>query len=74
MPPMARQLKLRGLVTIEAMVGRDGLLRDVTVVSGHYLLAAPAKAAVEKWRYQPALLNGSPVESKVDIKVTFLDK
>jgi protein TonB len=74
MPPLAQQLKVRGLVVIEAVVDTHGMLRNIRVLSGHPLLAGTARDAVQKWRYQPATLNGVPVESKVDIKVSFRDR
>jgi protein TonB len=41
------------------------------VVSGNPLLVKSALNAVEKWRYQPTLLNGQPVDIEMTITVTF---
>jgi len=53
------------------IVGKDGTVHDVSLVSGHPLLVAPAKDAVKQWVYQPTLLNGEPVEVVTQVDVTF---
>jgi periplasmic protein TonB len=40
-------------------------------VSGHPLLVPAALQAVKEWRYQPTLLNGTPVEVITTVDVTF---
>jgi outer membrane biosynthesis protein TonB len=43
----------------------------VKVVSGNPILAAAAKAAVWRWRYEPGTVNGRPTAMNVRIRVTF---
>jgi protein TonB len=38
---------------------------------GHPLLVQAAIEAVKQWRYQPTLLNGTPVEVNTEIVVSF---
>jgi periplasmic protein TonB len=73
-PALARQNRIHGVIAIAATVDTQGLLKDVQVVSGNPMLAPAAREAVQRWRYRPAILNGNPVESKVDIKVSFNDR
>jgi periplasmic protein TonB len=56
---------------MEAVIGRDGAVQNLRVVSGHPLLIEAAKNAVARWRYQPTLLNGEPVEVATEIDVNF---
>lgn len=70
-PPMARQARVRGVVRVEATVGKDGRVRAVKVVSGHPLLQQAAADAVKQWVYSPTLLNGQPVEFTTHVEVGF---
>ena len=67
-PEMALRTRVQGEVLLHAVIGRDGTIQNLTFVSGHPLLAQAAMDAVRRWRYQPFLLNGQPVE--VDTEVT----
>ena len=70
-PPLARQARVQGTVTLEAMIGKDGTIEDLKIVSGHPMLAGSAVEAVKQWKYKPYLLNGSPVEVQTEIMVIY---
>jgi protein TonB len=70
-PPIARTTRTHGTVKILALIGRDGVIRNLQVVSGHPLLTGAAIEAVQQWRYQPTLLNGEAVEVITEIEVNF---
>ncbi|HMD42173.1 MAG TPA: energy transducer TonB [Candidatus Acidoferrum sp.] len=70
-PPLARQTRISGTVKLHAIIGKDGTVRELQVVSGHPLLVQSALDAVRQWRYQPTLLNGDPVEVDTEIDVIF---
>jgi len=70
-PPAAAQWRVSGTVRVEAIVRTDGRLRNVRGVAGPPLLLEPTVNAVKEWRYQPAMLDGSPVEEPVTIEVVF---
>lgn len=70
-PPLAKQARIQGTVRFTAIIGRDGAIMDLRVVSGHPLLVPSATDAVKQWRYQPTLLNGEPVEVVTQIDVNF---
>jgi protein TonB len=71
-PPLAKQAGVQGEVKLRAVIGTNGTVREVVPVSGHLLLIAAAKDAVQQWRYQPTLLNGQPVEVETQITVVFV--
>ena len=52
-PDLARQMNLKGSVQIEALVGRDGRVKEVRVIGGHPLLADALSRAVKQWKYEP---------------------
>jgi protein TonB len=58
-------------VEIEATIGTDGTVRNAKVTKGNPMLQKAAIDAVMEWKYKPALLNGRPVESPVQIKLNF---
>ena len=53
------------------MIGKDGSIQNLRVVSGHPMLIKAAVDAVQQWRYRPYLLNGEPVEVETQVRVTF---
>jgi protein TonB len=70
-PPLARQARIQGTVRFNAIIGRDGTIQNLQLVSGHPLLVPSAQEAVKQWVYQPTLLNGEPVEVITQIDVNF---
>jgi protein TonB len=70
-PPLARQAHVQGTVELTAIIGKDGGISELHLVSGNPLLAPAAMDAVKRWRYTPTYLNGLPVEVSTDISVVF---
>lgn len=62
---------IQGQVKLHAIIGRDGRIQSLNLVSGHPLLAHAALEAVEQWRYRPYVLNGERVEVETFITVNF---
>ena len=70
-PLLARQMKVQGSVILDALIGRDGTIQDLRVVSGPAILAAAAREAVRQWRFKPYLQDGQPVDTQARIVVNF---
>jgi protein TonB len=72
-PPLARAARVQGTVRLEGILGKDGRVRELRVISGHPLLASAALEAVRQWIYKPTYLNGEPVEvvAPIDVNFTF---
>ncbi|HUA16777.1 MAG TPA: TonB family protein [Verrucomicrobiae bacterium] len=70
-PTLARQARVQGEVVLKAVIGTNGEIQDLQLVSGHPMLVPAAIAAVREWRYKPYLLNGQPVEVETTITVIF---
>lgn len=71
-PAQAKAAGIEGTVVLRMVIQKDGSVGDLTVMGGAYpALAAEAENAVRQWRYQPALLNGQPVEVVTTIEVEF---
>jgi TonB family protein len=70
-PRKAVKQHIEGDVELRLVVGADGTVRNVSVVSGPPLLAPAATDAVREFRYKPALLNGQAIETVQTINVSF---
>ena len=74
-PVYPRQLRsegVEGTVVLEGMIGKDGVVQGLKVVStDHADLAMAALDAVREWRYEPSQLNGEPVAVTTTISVKF---
>ncbi len=69
-PPLALQARISGQVRFTVIIGKDGSIQNIQLVSGHPLLAA-AKDAVSQYVFKPTLLNGNPVEVVTTVDVNF---
>ena len=70
-PPEAKQAHIQGVVSLHAIIAKDGTVQNLSVISGDPLLAASALEAVDRWVYRPTLLNGEPVEVETVIDVNY---
>jgi protein TonB len=70
-PALARQARIQGTIVLQAVIGKDGTVRNLRVLSGHPMLTAAAIDAVKQWQYKPFYLNGEPVEVDTQINVNF---
>jgi TonB family protein len=75
-PPLAKQARISGVVHLAAIIGKEGNVIDLKVISGHPLLIPSALEAVQQWVYQKTLLNGEPVEisTQIDVNYTLSDE
>jgi periplasmic protein TonB len=72
-PDAARVARLPGKVVLQAIIGTDGRVESVEVVSStNSLFDAAAADAVRKWRYRPASMGGRPVKVYFSVAVTFV--
>jgi TonB family protein len=70
-PMLARQMKVQGSVTLQALIGRDGLIQDLRVLSGPPILAGAAREAVRQWHFKPHYQGAEAVETQANITVNF---
>jgi TonB family protein len=70
-PPEAEKSRLQGLVTLQVVIGPDGIVKDLRPVSGPEVLARAAVDAVKWWRFQPYEVEGKPATVETTIEVEF---
>ena len=70
-PLLARQMKVQGIVSLQALISREGAIQELRILSGPTILATAAREAVKQWHFKPYLQNGQPVETQARITVNF---
>lgn len=70
-PERARRAGAQGMVVLDAVIGADGTVKQLTPVSGPEPLVQSATAAVESWKFEPYRLDGKPAEVETTISVEF---
>jgi protein TonB len=70
-PPLAKQTRVWGIVVVNAVIDEHGNVVQARALSGHPLLIPAALNAVLQWKYQPTLLNGTPVAVEMEVTVRF---
>jgi TonB family protein len=70
-PLLARQMKVQGSVILQALIGRDGIIQNLRVLSGPHILASAAQDAVRQWHFKPHLEGSEAVETEAKITVNF---
>lgn len=63
-PPLA------GTIRVAITIGVDGVPQQISWSGGDSRLLTTAVDTIKRWRYQPALLSGRPVESQVVVTLT----
>lgn len=66
---------VQGYVILEAVLGKEGTIRDVQVLrdiaDGDLGFAEAARAALMAWEYKPAQINGLPSDVRMTVKIDF---
>lgn len=71
-PADARRDGISGSVLLQAVVNEAGQPTAVTVMRGIRAdLDQAAKDALAKWRFQPGTSDGKPVESRINVEISF---
>jgi protein TonB len=70
-PTEAKAARIQGVVRLMAIIGKDGTVQKLEVISGDPLLVGSALEAVRQWVYTPTLLNGEPVDVQTVIDVNY---
>jgi periplasmic protein TonB len=70
-PMLARQMRVQGSVLLQALIGRDGSIQDLHVLTGPAILANAAQEAVRQWRFKPHYIGNEAVETQAKITVNF---
>ena len=72
--PVSPEANVKGKVDLKVVIGTDGSVKQVLLVSGRQMLAHAAAQAVKLWHYSEHQRNGEPVEAETSVVVSFLGK
>ena len=70
-PSATIQRPIQGRVRFSAVIGKDGHVERLRLMSGHPLLIRAAREAARHWIYRPTLMGGKPVRVITAIDVFF---
>jgi TonB family protein len=70
-PDVARRLGIAGSVRFAAVIGRDGSVKTLHLISGHPFLVPAALKAAKQWVFRPLLHRGEPIEVVTSITIEF---
>ncbi len=70
-PPAAKKAKIQGTVVLGVVIGKDGNIKSLRVLSGPSELQQSALDAVRQWTYKPYLLNGDPIEVETTVNIVY---
>ncbi len=70
-PFAAIQHRIQGTVRFRAVIGKDGHIERLRLISGHPLLVRAARGAARQWIYRPTLIGDKPVRVITQIEVHF---
>jgi len=71
-PPLARQIHVQGMVSVQVLIDESGKVVSAKVVSGHPLLVAEAQRVALQARFSPTTINGQPVKISGVITYNFI--
>jgi TonB family protein len=70
-PDIAKKAHVQGAVVLQAVIAKDGTVKELRLISGPPMLVVSAIQAVQQWKYKPYLLNGEPTEVETTINVNY---
>lgn len=71
-PPEAREARIQGIVIVQALIGKDGLVQEAKALKGlPFGLDQAAVDAVRQWTFKPALRDGEAVPVVFNVTINF---
>ena len=68
----ARSARIRGIIKFVITIGADGRVHEIKALSPlGYGLDEKAAETVQSWKFEPALQDGTPIESQAVVDVSF---
>lgn len=71
-PDLARQSSMEGNVVVQALVGKDGRVKDTRIAKSNPVFDQSAEKAVKQYVFKPALSNNKPVAVWVAVPIRFV--
>ncbi len=70
--PIVHNFPASGVMTVEVKLDREGAVREIgTVVSTNFVLTGAAREQIQKWKFEPYLLDGAPVQVNTTLAIRY---
>jgi len=70
-PPVAKQMRVEGVVELQAVITEEGKVEKVNILSGNPMLTHPAAEALKAWKFKAFMEDGKPVKVLAPVSFTF---
>jgi TonB family protein len=70
-PSAAIAANINGVVVLRTVISPEGKVADLKIIDGNPILATAARKAVKGWRYQPIVVDGTPIEVQNEVVLVF---
>lgn len=74
-PRRAIAVGIQGYVLVEAILGKNGQIRDIKVLRGlgrgRFGFEEAAMEAIKQWQFLPGQVNGKSVDIRMNLRITF---
>lgn len=70
-PQKAREEKIEGVVVLDVLIDKNGLVRQVSVIEGPQIFQKNAVEAMRSFQFKPANIDGSPVPVRIRYTLRF---
>jgi TonB family protein len=70
-PQLAKSAHISGEVHLRVIIGTNGAVKDVSVISGNPILSKAAVDAVRQWLYRPVIVSGNITEVETETTINF---
>jgi len=71
-PDSARAAQVKGVVILDVTIAIDGSVSNARVLRSIPIFDQAAIDAVRQWKFEPTLLNGTPVEVEMAVTINFV--
>ena len=68
---IAKNMRMTGVVKVEVLVNENGEVTEVQNTTGPSMLQRASTDAVKKWKFQPALKQGQPIDYWYELPLKF---
>lgn len=70
-PPLAKIAKIQGIVVVLIVIDSSGTPIRVQAIDGPPQLRPAAEGYAMQWRFEPAILNGTPQKARFKLTMPF---
>ena len=70
-PDLAAMSHIQGKITVKVTISPEGKVTEARMIAGHPIFETSAVDTIKRWKYQPFVLNGTPISVRTLVYVLF---